>query len=170
MNRETEKLVKGLNPESLSVMEVSGEGWAERFDFKSYLSTDYPDFDICGDPLLQQFDLIIAEQVFEHLLWPYRAGRNVYAMLEQGGYFLVSTPFMIKIHNHPVDCSRWSEVGMRHFLAECGFPLEKIQTWSWGNRDCVVGNLSRWATFKRRKHSLENDPTFPVMVWALAQK
>jgi hypothetical protein len=85
-------------------------------------------------------------------------------MLNHGRYFLVSTPFMIRIHNHAVDCSRWSAVGMRHSLAECGIPLEKIQTWSWGNRECVVGNLSRWASFNRRKHSLENDTAFPVMV------
>jgi hypothetical protein len=38
--------------------------------FKSYRITEYPDFDICDDSLSDQFNLTIAEQVFEHLLWP----------------------------------------------------------------------------------------------------
>jgi hypothetical protein len=108
--------------------------------------------------------------VFEHLLWPYRAGRNVHAMLAPGGNFLLSTPFLIRIHNNPTDCSRWTEVGMKYFLAECGFPLDGIQTWSWGNRSCVVGNFETFVRYRSRLHSLDNEPTYPVVVWALAQK
>jgi hypothetical protein len=44
------------------------------FNFKSYTSTDFRDFDICAETLDRQFDLIIADQVFEHLPWPMRAG------------------------------------------------------------------------------------------------
>jgi hypothetical protein len=38
-------------------------------------------------------DIIIAEQVFEHLLWPYRAVRNVFQMLTPNGALLVTTHF-----------------------------------------------------------------------------
>jgi hypothetical protein len=114
--------------------------------------------------------LIIAEQVFEHLLWPYRAGKNVHRMLNQGGYFLITTPFLVRIHSGPTDCSRWTETGIRYFLAECGFSLERIQTGSWGNRACVRANFSQWSRYRRLVHSLRNEPSFPVVVWALAQK
>ncbi len=131
MNTETRKLIDGLKPEHLDALEISGRAWNQPNFFRSYLSADYPEFDVCSQTLDETFDLVIAEQVFEHLLWPYRAGKNVYAMLRPGGWFMISTPFLLRVHNFPTDCSRWTEVGLKHFLAECGFPLESIQTGSW---------------------------------------
>jgi SAM-dependent methyltransferase len=116
-----------------------------------------------------QFDLIIANQVFEYVLWPYKAARNVCQMLKPGGYFLMTTPFLIRVHAIPYDCTRWTETGIKYFLSECGFPLEEIKTGTWGNRACVKANFKRWA---RRGWfgSLKNEPNFPVSVWALAKK
>jgi len=114
--------------------------------------------------------LIIAEQVFEHLLWPYRAGKNIYKMLNSKGYFLITTPFLIRIHDYPTDCSRWTETGLKYLLAECGFNLESIQTGAWGNRACVVANFARWEVYNPSLHSLENEPDFFLSVWAIAQK
>jgi hypothetical protein len=171
MNRETRKLVESLGPSRLKVLEISGNYWSQPGLFQQYRTADYPEFDICASPLDDSFDLIIAEQVFEHVLWPYRAGKNVYQMLSLGGAFLVSTPFLLKIHAHPFDCTRWTEMGLKHFLAECGFPLEQIQTGSWGNRSCVKANLNgRWQIFQPWRHSLHNEADCPLVVWALARK
>lgn len=170
MNEDIERTVLGLEPASRSVLEISGDRWATKPWFKSYRGVDYPEFDICADVLDGRFDLIFAEQVFEHVLWPYRAGRNVFAMLSDGGVFVVGTPFLVKLHQHPYDCSRWSEMGLRCLLVECGFEESKITTRSWGNRSCVRANFSRWQTFRPGWHSLENEPDFPVMVWAFAVK
>ena len=169
MNRETRALIRGLHPSGLDTLEISGTAWGEAESFKSYRSVHYPEFDICSARLDDTFDLIIAEQVFEHVLWPYRAGRNVHAMLNPGGYFLVTTPFLIRIHNMP-DCTRWTETGMRHFLAECGFDFDRIRTGSWGNRACVRANFNRWIGYRPALHSLRNEPAFPITVWAIAQK
>ena len=170
MNRQTREMINRLNPGSLDVLEISGDDWAARMKFKSYRSVGYPEFNICESTLDDRFDLIIAEQVFEHVLWPYRSGRNVYAMLNPGGHFLITTPFLVRIHNFPTDCSRWTETGMRYFLAECGFSLDRIQTGSWGNRACVRANFSRWWEYRRLFHSLRNEPAFPISVWAVARK
>jgi SAM-dependent methyltransferase len=170
MNQETRKLIDNLGPSSLKVLEISGNAWNKRMDFKDYKSLQYPEFDITTSTLNERFDLIIAEQVFEHLLWPYRAGKNVYTMLNPGGNFLITTPFLVKIHNAPVDCSRWTETGLKYFLAECGFDLNSIQTASWGNRACVKANLFRWWEYRKHFHSLHNEPDFPVIVWALANR
>jgi hypothetical protein len=91
-------------------------------------------------------------------------------MVKDGGYFLITTPFLIKIHNYPIDCSRWTPLGLKYFLAECGFELDSIHVGSWGNRACVVGNFDRWMPFNRKRHSLLNEEDFPVVVWALARK
>ncbi len=170
MNRETRNIIKNLRPEELKVLEISGSSWGERESFKSYREAHYPDLDICETSLEETFDLIIAEQVFEHLAWPYRAGRNVYEMLNADGYFLVTTPFLIRMHYCPTDCTRWTEMGMKYFLAECGFSLERIQTGSWGNRACIRANFSKWVNYRPLFHSLRNETDFPAVVWALAQK
>lgn len=161
--------VKALHPEKLDVLEISAGNIWQPLGFKSYTEANFPEFDVCSMALPQQFDLIIADQVFEHLIWPYRAGKNVYEMTKPGGYFLVTTPFLIKEHQVPVDCSRWTELGMKHLLAECGFPIENIRTGSWGNRACVKANFGSWAR-QGWFNSLKNEPDFPVSVWALAQK
>ena len=171
MNRETEKLVAGLNPPTLKALEISGRNWDRPGYFREYLSLEYPAYDVCAAAYPDTFDLVLAEQVFEHLLWPYRAARNVYQMLNSGGHFLISTPFLLKVHNYPIDCSRWTELGLKHFLAECGFPLENIVTASWGNRACVRANFGpRWVIYQKWLHSLRNEPDVPVVVWALARK
>lgn len=171
MNTETRKLVEALGPHALDVLEVSGNLWSASGIFQSYMTTSYPDYDICASPLQEEaFDLVIAEQVFEHLLWPYRAIVNVHRMLRPGGHFLITTPFLLRVHNSPTDCSRWTETGIKYFLAEGGFPMDSIKTGSWGNRDCVVANFSRWESYRPDHHSLLNEPDFPVVVWALARK
>jgi SAM-dependent methyltransferase len=172
MDSNTETLVRELSFAQFDVLEISGHKWRS-FGFKSYRDASYPDYDVSTMTLPDMFDLIIAEQVLEHLLWPYRAIRNVAAMLKPGGYFLVTTPFLVRIHEEPNDCTRWSETGLKHFLAEGGFALGEIRTGSWGNLDCVVANLNRrreWIKYKPWKHSLRNEPEFPIHVWALARK
>jgi SAM-dependent methyltransferase len=171
MYRRCFEFIRSLGSDSLDVLEIaSGPQWRREFKFKSYTETKFPDFDICRDVLRPQaFDLIIADQVFEHLKWPYRAGRNVHQMLRPGGYFVIAVPFLIRVHDSPIDCSRWTERGLSYFLQECGFAEHDIKTNSWGNRACVQANLAKW---RKRGwfRSLANEPNFPVMVWAFARR
>jgi SAM-dependent methyltransferase len=169
LRRNCYQIIEGLQPQTLRALEISGNHFS-RLCFKEYRAVHYPDYDVCTSSLAEEFDLIIAEQVFEHLLWPYRAGRNVYQMLSPGGHFLVSTPFLVRIHDYPTDCTRWTEMGLRFFLAECGFDLAKIRTFSWGNRACIQADFTEWARYRRKIHSLANEPQFPYHVWAVAQK
>jgi SAM-dependent methyltransferase len=170
MYRECFAFIHSINPETLDVLEISGgPQWRRNFSFRSYISTDFPDFDICAETLDRQFDLVIADQVFEHLPWPMRAGRNVHAMLRPGGYFVIATPFLVRVHEVPIDCSRWTEQGLSYLLQECGFEASNIKTASWGNRKCLNANLFKWRRYGFYR-SLANEPNFPVMVWAIARK
>lgn len=170
MNRETQRLIEALGPDELDALEISGDRWQDLCTFRSYRSVTFPEYDVCSAPLPDRFDLILAEQVFEHLLWPYRAGRHVLEMLRPGGFFLITTPFLIRVHGYPVDCTRWTETGLRYFLAECGFPLDAIHTGSWGNLACIRANFRSFLRYRARLHSLHNEPEFPAVVWALASK
>jgi len=169
MYRECFRLIEGLGPEKLDVLEISAADIFKSIRFKSYTEANFPHFDICTTALPGGYDLIIADQVFEHVLWPYRAARNVLAMLRPGGHFLITTPFLIRVHLVPHDCTRWTETGMRYFLAECGFPLEDTKTGSWGNRACVRANFRHWA-YRGWFRSLRNETDFPVVVWGLATR
>jgi SAM-dependent methyltransferase len=170
MDRATAEFALRLDKSKLEALEISGSKW-ESFGFRSYRSVHFPAFDICATPPRSAaYDIIIAEQVLEHVKWPYRAARNVHAMLRPGGWFIVTTPFLLRLHREPNDCTRWSEEGMRYLLAESGFRLENIETGSWGNRACVRGNFKRWSRWIPWLHTLKNEPDYPVVVWAFARK
>ena len=168
--RTCSAFIRKLGAERLDALEISSGHHFQQHNFRSYREANYPAFDICEAKLEERFDLIIADQVFEHLKWPYRAGRNVHAMLKPGGWFICATPFMVRLHDGPMDCSRWSEDGLLHLLAECGFDLDSILTGSWGNRSWIKAHMD--GTWPRRGFfgSLKNEPGWPVAVWAFAQR
>jgi len=166
--------ISNLDLSKMKVLEISaGEYWRENFVFKSYNSLNFPEYDICKTiNINQKFDLIIADNVWEHIKYPYKATKNVFNLLSDGGYFLLIVPFMIRVHEVPIDCTRWTEDGLRFHLEECGFQLNNIFTNSWGNKGCVSANLRSDDTWARIWffRNLKNDKKFPVQVWALAKK
>ena len=174
--RVSQKWVQALGPEKMNAAEISGNR-GERWKFDSYTRYQYPEYDVCKDPFtdengdIVQHDIFLADQVWEHLDFPYRATKNIHAMLKPGGYFWLATPFYVKYHLAPHDCSRWSARGLKNLLIECGFDENEIQSEQWGNRECAKREMGkRWAVYERGVDSLENDPNFPVMSWALGRK
>ncbi len=166
----TEKFVKKLPAQKMDSLEISGSRW-KRYPFRSYSSVFYPEYDFCDESSeISSWDIVFAEHVLEHLLAPWKAVRNAYQMLRPGGWFIVATPFLVRVHNAPIDCSRWTATGLKYLLEEGGFHSRNIKTGSWGNRACVIANLERWVKYKPLLHSLDNDPRYPVVVWAFAMK
>ena len=90
-------------------------------------------------------------------------------MLRPGGYFINITPFMIRHHPIPFDCTRWTETGMRHLLIDVGFDDDDVRTGSWGNAAAVRAKFHRWAR-AGWQWRWRNDPNFPITVWAIAEK
>ena len=166
--REIDAWLDRRGTDKLDALEISaGWKWRQR-SWGSYTEMNWPEHDICKDVLDQKFDVIIADNVWEHLLYPDRAARNVRAMLKPGGVFINITPFLIRYHPIPSDCSRWTQLGMVHFLEECGFDPAQITTGGWGNAGAVRANLFRWARAGWQR-KLANDERFPVTIWAIAQ-
>lgn len=172
MNQEVERFIRSLDCSSLDTLEISGTGSQDKYNFRTYKTAAYPEYDVCRAPLaLEQFDLIIAEQVFEHVLRPDRAAFNVYRMLRPGGFFVINTPFLLKVHEHPLDLYRWTEHGIRQLLEAAGFNV--LSTGSWGNRECLFADMKPgldWTPYNPRKHDLHNEPQFAIVVWAFAHK
>tara|TARA_B100001057_G_scaffold345481_1_gene346587 strand:- start:666 stop:1310 length:645 start_codon:yes stop_codon:yes gene_type:complete len=172
--KQIKKDINFLNIESLDVLEISaGEYWKENYKFKSFNVMNFPEYDICSEIITEKkYDLIIADNVWEHLKYPYRASKNVLKMLNKNGYFLMITPFLVRVHKVPIDCNRWTEDGMKYFLNDCGFKLENIFTNSWGNKKCVISDLRTDDTWTRVGiyRDMSNNKLFPLQVWALAKK
>jgi len=167
MNREVDELFRSLDPPALDAVEVSGKLHGDK-PWRSYTRLEYPAFDLCDPPpALESFDLVICEQVLEHVPDPCAAAATLAALCRPGGRLLVSTPFLLRIHDHPGDYWRFTPDGLRILLEANGMSVAWVH--SWGNRAAVRANLNRWKPY-RRWRSLDNDERTPIVVWALAEK
>ncbi|MCZ0810745.1 MAG: methyltransferase domain-containing protein [Pseudomonadota bacterium] len=177
MQRSSRQWLEALPLAEMDAAEVSGK-FGMRFTFRSYNRFRFPKYDICEGPYrgkdgeVARFDLVLANQVWEHLDRPYAATRNVLEMLRPGGYFWVAVPFYIPYHGDPVDCSRWSARGLKNLLIEAGFEEDAIRAQQWGNRSAAMRNFETpWPPpYERGRDVLTNEPDFPICSWALAQK
>jgi SAM-dependent methyltransferase len=167
LNRAVDRHIESLGPASLSGVEISGEAHASR-PWKRFVSLNYPDFDLCA-PLgeTERFDVVICEQVIEHVPDPFGAAQNLRALCNPGGHVIVSTPFLVRVHElygiH--DYWRFTPRGLRTLLERTGLEVDTVG--SWGNRSCVAGNLDYWPAH-RRWLSLRDETDIAVQVWAFA--
>jgi SAM-dependent methyltransferase len=171
LNGAVDAHLASLGSGELRAAEISGDTHAGR-GWREYESLMYPAFDICA-PVAEpgRFDVVICEQVLEHVPDPFGAARNLCELCAPGGRVVVSTPFLIRIHELPMydmrDYWRFTPRGLRTLLERGGLEVDEVG--SWGNRDCVVGNFDRWPGY-RWWHSLRNEPDLPVQVWAFAHR
>lgn len=170
LNRAVDWHIAALGPSGLSAVEISGDARAG-LGWRSFISLNYPDFDVCaplGDH--ERFDVVICEQVIEHVVDPFAAVRTLRDLSNPGGHVIVSTPFLIRVHDLPLygmkDYWRFTPRGLQTLLESAGLIVDTVG--AWGNRSCVIGNFDRWPAF-RRWMSLRNEPNLPVQVWAFAR-
>jgi SAM-dependent methyltransferase len=168
LNRAVDEHLLGLGPAGLTAVEISGSAHAGK-GWKQYVSLNYPEFDLCA-PLAGQgpFDVVICEQVIEHVADPGAAAANLRELCAPGGHVVVSTPFLIRVHEEwgMEDYWRFTPRGLRTLLERAALQVDSVE--SWGNRRCVRGNFDRWPAY-RRWHSLRREPKLPVQVWAFAR-
>jgi SAM-dependent methyltransferase len=166
--RAVDRHLAALDPPARTAAEISGDAQASK-PWKAFTSLDYPAFDLCA-PLGGQgpFDVVICEQVLEHVVDPWAAARNLRGLCAPGGHVVVSTPFMIRVHElwGMQDYWRFTPRGLRTLLEGAGLVVDEVG--SWGNRRVIDGNLRHWPAY-RRWMSLRDEPDVPVQVWAFAR-
>ena len=169
MSRAIDRFVESLGPERLTAVEISGEGQRDK-GWKQFDSLNYPQFDLCNPTPQGVWDVVICEQVLEHVVDPFGAAVNLKALCAPGGHVIVSTPFLIKVHELPLygmrDYWRFTPRGLRVLLERAGLVVDRVDTW--GNRTGVLGNLDQWSA-RRRWHPMGNNRDMPVVVWAFAR-
>jgi SAM-dependent methyltransferase len=169
LNDAVRRHLESLGPAQRDAAEISGDARAGH-GWKSFTSLNYPEFDLCAQlELAQRFDVVICEQVIEHVVDPAAAARNLRVLCRPGGQVIVSTPFLIRVHELPMfgmhDYWRFTPDGLRLLLHRGGLVVDSVH--SWGNRSVIAANFDRWPAY-RRWHSLRNEPDLPVQVWAFA--
>lgn len=166
MNGRISEAIASFGPEGCAAVEISGDLHRGR-RWASYETLRFPEFDLSSAAPGRQYDVVVCEQVLEHVPDPWRAARTLGELCRPGGHVIVSTPFLIKIHREPGDYWRFTPDGLRILLEAAD--LEVVSVDSWGNRACVRGNFRHWIAH-RPWHSLRHEPDFPVAVWAHARR
>ena len=170
LNDAVRRHITSLDPPTRTAAEISGDFQAQH-GWKTFTSLNYPEFDLCA-PLEvgERYDVVICEQVLEHVADPVRAAENLRGLCVAGGHVIVSTPFLVRVHELPLygmaDYWRFTPRGLRTLLERAGLVVDQVG--SRGNRNCIAGNLDHWPAHRRR-HSLRNEPDLPVQVWAFAR-
>jgi SAM-dependent methyltransferase len=162
-------MFESLDPTSLEVVEISGRNWSE-MPWAGWTGLDFPGFDLCRPParLPGPFDLVICEQVLEHVPDPITAVDTLRRLCRDTGHVYVSTPFLVRLHRKGSGGDYWRFTPDGMALLLCSRGLQPVEVSSWGNRKAIVANFERW-TRHLPWQSLRNEPQLPAMVWALAR-
>lgn len=70
-----------------------------------------------------EFDSVIANEVFEHVFNLDNFLREIYRVLKPGGILLTTVPFVWDEHEQPYDFARYTSFGLRHLLEKSGFEI-----------------------------------------------
>lgn len=114
---------------------------AEKVDFFSYdqdpqwdLNDDWSDGRLGGAG--SSYDLVLCEQVLEHVLDPQAAVKNLFALVKPGGFLHVSVPGINGVHGEPTYFyAGFHPRTLQAFMENCGF--SEVNAWGWGTEKAV---------------------------------
>lgn len=69
------------------------------------------------------FDIVLCNQVLEHVFEPKCFLAEVFRVLRPGGRLVLTVPFVWDEHEQPYDCARYTRFGIRHLLDQAGLVI-----------------------------------------------
>jgi SAM-dependent methyltransferase len=100
MNRRIDAHLETLDKSSLDAVEISGSG-QRAAGWRSFEQLQFPEFDLCCSTPGHQYDVVLCEQVLEHVVDSVAAARTLFDLTRPGGQLIVGTPFMLRVHGAP---------------------------------------------------------------------
>jgi SAM-dependent methyltransferase len=119
----------------------------------------------------ESFDVVIIDQIMEHVPHPHQAAAEIARVLKPGGICLCATPFLIQIHGHYGDYWRYTELGLKQLFSQ----YSSVEVFSWGNRFTLETTIRRgWINCQQTKRQLRvalwNEPEWPLVFLTKAVK
>lgn len=71
----------------------------------------------------EEFDSVLATQVFEHIFEPGDFSKEINRVLKTNGTLLLTVPFVWDEHEQPFDYGRYTSFGIKSILEKCGFEV-----------------------------------------------
>ncbi|GAB4142107.1 MAG: hypothetical protein Fur0046_18420 [Cyanobacteria bacterium J069] len=75
----------------------------------------------------REVDIVLCNQVLEHVLDPVQSMREMDRILKPGGYFIGSVPHVSPIHLEPYDYRRYTALGIKQLLQQQGYEGIKVE-------------------------------------------
>jgi SAM-dependent methyltransferase len=73
------------------------------------------------------FDIILCTEVMEHVPEPAMLMAEFSRMLKPGGLLVMTTPFMVPVHEAPYDFYRYTNHGLIHLCGKAGLTVREIR-------------------------------------------
>jgi len=152
--------------EDIEVKVLPRNNWVDK-DFWKDQKDDVEDLSLSD--LKCDFDFIMINQTFEHLIDIQAAIINIKRLLKSGGYFYANFPVINIPHGHPFNF--FTGVSVQYIIYLClKHNLNITRCGQWGNVDYInyiYRNLT-WPDYTQI--NLDNDASRPCIGWVLAQK
>ncbi|MBD2345477.1 class I SAM-dependent methyltransferase [Anabaena subtropica] len=74
-----------------------------------------------------KYDLVICNQVIEHIPEPEATLKELYRVLKPNGQLWLSAPFFYEEHGIPYDFYRYTQFGHKYLFEKIGFEIKKIE-------------------------------------------
>lgn len=78
----------------------------------------------------QAFDLVFCTEVMEHVAEPKRMLQEIHRVLKPGGYLILTTPFLVPVHEAPYDFYRYTPYGLQHLMKQASFCIVSQETFA----------------------------------------
>lgn len=74
-----------------------------------------------------EFPLVLMNNFLEHTMHPQKALLQVNRVLSEDGVLVITVPFLVKIHQAPIDFFRYTPFALTKLLNETGFQIDSIK-------------------------------------------
>jgi SAM-dependent methyltransferase len=72
------------------------------------------------------FDIVLCTEVLEHVPDPGKVLREIFRVLKHDGSLIMTTPFLVPLHEDPYDFYRYTTYGLKYLCHEHGFHIDRL--------------------------------------------